>query len=407
MRENFIKKFTLYVSMGCSRRPLECGRYYDYFVANGWDYTSSNADADFILVYTCGGFQKTEDQSLFTIEQALKEKKQAAKLVVTGCLTKINKSVLQGDYILLEPEELDAIDTMIDARVKLAEIQPSNLVPDVNGLVQIPRVKEFKTTFYPSASLVVGLGKQLLRRLKQNPVKKTVAENRFYLRIAEGCLGNCSYCAIKIACGKLRSKKMGTILEEFKKGLHAGFKTFVLLAEDTGCYGLDIGTDIVALLKKMFDVDGHYRFIIKDFNPRWLVRYRHTLIPLLKENKDKLVDMRIPIQSGSDRILQMMRRPYKIEDVKNCLHDLNSQIPELPIYTHFMVGFPGETRKDFNQTKQMLKEFEYGDYQVYCFEARPGTPAINMSEKIPVRVKKNRKRILDNLNPESTLSFLK
>ena len=104
----------------------------------------------------------------------------------------------------------------------------------------------------------------------------------------------------------------------------------------------------------------------------------------------------MPIQSGSERILQKMRRPYKIEDVKNCLRDLNSQIPELPIYTHFMVGFPGETKTDFKQTKQLLKEFEYEDYHVYCFEERPGTPAINMTDKIPDRVKKNRKRILEN-----------
>ena len=81
MTGNITKYFTIYVSMGCSRRPLECGRYYDYFEANGWEYTSSNADADFILVYTCGGFQKTEDQSLHTIERALKEKKDDATLV--------------------------------------------------------------------------------------------------------------------------------------------------------------------------------------------------------------------------------------------------------------------------------------------------------------------------------------
>ena len=382
--------------MGCSRRPLECGRYYDYFEANGWEYTSSNADADLILVYTCGGFQKTEDQSLYTIERALKEKKDDAKLVVTGCLTKINKSILQGGYVLLKPEELDAIDTMIDARIKLAEIQHPNLVPDINGLIPISRAKEFKSTFLPSAGLVTRFGKQILRLLKRNPVKKFAAEKRFYLRIADGCLGNCSYCAIKISCGKLRSKKMDAILDEFKKGLNAGYETFVILAEDTGCYGRDIGTNIVALLKKMFDVEGHYKFIIKDFNPQWLIRFRQTLIPLLKKNKNKLTDIRMPIQSGSERILQKMRRPYKIEDVKNCLRDLNSQIPELPIYTHFMVGFPGETKTDFKQTKQLLKEFEYEDYHVYCFEERPGTPAINMTDKIPDRVKKNRKRILEN-----------
>ena len=398
MRENIAKKFTIYVSMGCSRRPLECGRYYDYFAANGWEYTSSNPDADLILVYTCGGFQKTEDQSLLTIERALKEKKHAAKLVVTGCLTKINNSVLQGEYVLLKPEELDAMDTLIDARIKLADTPHPNLVPDINGLVPIPRSREFKkTTLLPSASLATRFGKQIVRLLKKNPDQKPLTEKRYYLRIAEGCLGNCTYCAIKIACGKLRSKKMDSILGEFKKGINAGFKTFVLLAEDTGCYGLDLGTNIVALLKKMFDVDGHYGFIIKDFNPHWLVRFRQTLIPLLEKNKNKLTDLRIPIQSGSDRVLRRMRRPYKIEDVKECLRDLKSRIPELPIYTHFMVGFPGETKGDFNQTKQFLKEFKLEDYHVYCFEGRPGTPAMNFTEKISARVKKNRKRILENL----------
>jgi tRNA A37 methylthiotransferase MiaB len=390
------KKFIIYVSNGCSRRPLECGRYYDYFAANGWQYTPSIGEADLILIYTCGGFQKTEDQSLLTIEHALKKKKKTAELVVTGCLTKINKPLLQEKYATVDPEDLDVMDTLIEARVKLAEIPPSNMVPHINGLMPLPRAKEFKKTFLPSFSLLTSLGKQLSRNLKVTPEKKTPEDKRFYLRIADGCLGNCSYCAIKISCGKLRSKKMEQILDEFKQGLKEGFETFVILAEDTGCYGRDIGTDFVSLLKKLFEVEGHHKFIIKDFNPHWLVRYQKALIPLIQENKNKLIDMRIPIQSGSDKILQKMKRPYKIEDVKACFRDLKSRVPELAIYTHFMVGFPGETEKDFNQTKQMLKEFDYKDYHVYCFEARPGTPALNMTDTISAKVKKNRKRILDS-----------
>jgi tRNA A37 methylthiotransferase MiaB len=391
------KKFNIYVSHGCSRRPLECGRYYNYFTTNGWEYTSSLAEADLILIYTCGGFQKTEDQSLLTLERALKEKKKKSELVVTGCLTKINKPLLQEKYVTVDPEDLDVMDTLIEPRVKLADIPPSNLVPDINGLIPLPRVKEFKKTFLPSFSLLTRLGKLLSRPLKGAPEKKTPEEKRFYLRIADGCLGNCSYCAIKISCGKLRSKKIDHILKEFKRGLKEGFETFVILAEDTGCYGRDINTNIVKLLKKLFEVEGQYKFIIKDFNPHWLVRYQETLIPLLQENKNKLIDMRIPIQSGSDKILQKMRRPYRIDDFKTCLRDLKSRIPGLAIYTHFMVGFPGETEKDFKQTKQILKEFDYEDYHVYCFEARPGTPAFNMTDEITEKVKKTRKRILDNL----------
>jgi ribosomal protein S12 methylthiotransferase len=397
MRDSGVKKFNIYVSKGCSRRPLECGRYYNYFTANGWEYTPRNAAADLILVYTCGGFQKTEDQSLLTIEQALREKKNSAKLVVTGCLTKINNDILQGDYISLKPEELDALNNLISARVKLSEIKHSNLLPDINGLKQMPRTKDFKNKYAPSASLFVRLGRKVFRRPKYTPAKATAEGERFYLRIADGCIGNCSYCAIRISCGKLRSKKMELILDEFNQGLKAGYKTFVILAEDTGCYGQDIGTDIVDLLKKIFEFEEDYKLIIKDFNPQWLIRYSQTLIPLLKKYREKLTDIRMPIQSGSDRILKKMRRPYKIQDVKTGLRELKIQIPELPVYTHFMVGFAGETKEDFLQTKQLIKEFEFEDYHVYCFEARPGTMAINMPNAIPDRVKMDRKRILDNL----------
>lgn len=385
-----IHKFLIYVSENCTRRPIDCARIYNYFVLNGWQITHSAKDADIILVYTCGSLKTNEDRSVRTIRQLQMKKANKANLIVTGCLTKINKSALHGNHHTIMPDELEILDTIINAKIRLVDIPDANILPIMNDLLPEPKAKKLKKVFEFSPAFIIKISRLLIRRFKY----RFLPQPKFYIKIAHGCLGTCTYCAIKIACGNLRSKDPDVILAEFKRGLESHYRTFVLVAEDTGCYGLDIGTNIVSLLRKLFSFEGEYKLTIRDLKPNWMIQYHDILVPLMEENRHKIAELNLPIQSGSNRILEMMKRQYKIEDVKDCLIDLKTRVPELAINTQLMTGFPGETEDDFEKTMELIKELNFEDIEIYCYEDRPGTEATIIPNKIPDKIKIRRRRTL-------------
>ena len=159
---------------------------------------------------------------------------------------------------------------------------------------------------------------------------------------------------------------------------------------------MDIGTTIFDLFKRIYEFDGNYKLIITDFNPQWLIKYHDELLSLFLENANRLKGIEIPIQSGCDRILRLMRRPYKIEDVKAKLEDLKKKLPDLRINTRIIIGFPGETTEDFNETKKLFQElcFRFYGVGVYEYCDRPTAEASKMKDKIPHKIKHERAKIL-------------
>jgi len=389
--------FHIIVSFGCSRRPLQRGRYHDYLLANGWRPVDSVQEADLILIYTCGGFQETEDRGLATIARVRKVKRKSARLVITGCLLKIHPAALGSDPDLIPPEKLEALDDIISARVPLAEIPEPHTPPPLFDFDPPSRFRRLRDSLRFSPEFLLRGLRTGIRLFQRRNLPQAMPEKRWYLRIARGCIGRCSYCAIKIACGRLRSRPPEVVLEEFRRGREKGFRDFVILAEDTGCYGLDIGTDITSLLEEITAEPGDYRLIIKDFNPGRLIRDRERLISLFERRRDRLRDIRMPIQSGSDRILARMRRPYRIDAIRDALRELWERVPGFPVFTHFIVGFPGETAEDFSATEALMREFDFADTQIYIYEARPGTEASGFENQVPARVKRDRKRRLERM----------
>jgi len=382
------KKFLLYVNNFCPRRSLDTSRFYEYFLANGWQPTSHIKEADLIFIYSCGVFNSSEKRTLNTINKVLKKKSPHSKIVVSGCLVKIHRKVLHGNYIILGTEEINALDEIIDAKIKIETIPDTNHIYPIKDLIS-PRqflIKKFKMDF--------NLDSFFFKKVKSLFFGRTKYKKTWSIKIAEGCLGNCSYCALKFAAGRIKSKNPDTIIEEFNQGLKRDQKTFVLINTDVGSYGRDIGTNIVELLKRMFAIKGDYKIRLIDFNPRWLVRYFDKLLPLLKKHSHKVAYMSMPIQSGSDRILRLMKRPYKISDIKATFSGLKAQIPGLVINTHFIVGFPGETNQDFEQTQKLAQMFDFGRISVHPYHDRPNTKSSKIPDKVPEKVIFKRYRAL-------------
>jgi MiaB/RimO family radical SAM methylthiotransferase len=377
-------------SAGCPRRAVDSQKIADYLEANNLKYTQDFKDADLIIVSTCAALKSREDLSKTAITWYQEQKNADSKIVVAGCLGKINPEVKKEfeEVAFISPREIDILDEIIAAEVRFKDI------PDPNQIGSYP--------LFPDKPERQAKGDRLNKRLDLAVEKKDL----FTLRVATGCLGNCSYCAVKFAVGELESKPIDALLNEFKSGLDQGFKHFVLIAGDVGCYGVDIGTSAIELLSELFAVEGSYKIIIKEFNAQWVVKYFQDLLKIFKENHEKIDYIVVPVQSASNRMLRLMKRPYTIEDVKTYLNIIKTEVPDLQISTHIMVGFPGETEEDFKESLEFIKEYEFPFVDIYAYDDRPNTAASQMADKVPQNiisqrvdtVKKAQKQILSKLN---------
>ncbi len=378
-------------SAGCPRRAVDSQKIADYLETNNLKYTQEVEQADLIIVSTCAALKSREDLSKTAVTWYLEQKRQDAKIVVAGCLGKINPEVKKefNDVAFISPREIDHLDDLITAKVPFKDI------PDPNQIGSFP--------LFPDKRERQAKDDRLNKRLDLSIDR----EDLFTLRIATGCLGNCSYCAVKFAVGQLESKPLDTIVTEFKSGLDQGFKQFVLIAGDVGCYGVDIGISVVELLGALFAVEGSYKVIIKEFNAQWVVKYFDDLLDLFKQHYQKIDYIVIPVQSASNRMLRLMKRPYTIEDVKKYLNIIKTEVPGLQISTHIMVGFPGETAEDFKESIDFIREYEFPFVDIYAYDDRPNTAASQMDGKIApeiieqrvAAVKKVQKQLLTKSNP--------
>jgi tRNA A37 methylthiotransferase MiaB len=172
------------------------------------------------------------------------------------------------------------------------------------------------------------------------------------------------------------------VLREFRTALGKAFREFQLVAGDTGAYGQDIGSNVVGLLRAMFAQEGKFRLTIMDFNPEWLIAYSDQLIALFAEQTHKMRFISIPIQSGSDRILRLMRRRYTASQATECLCGLKEDCPEMCLNTHVMVGFPTETDEDFDRTIQLLRRVRFDRIEIFRYCDRPNTATSLMNDKV-------------------------
>jgi tRNA A37 methylthiotransferase MiaB len=171
-------------------------------------------------------------------------------------------------------------------------------------------------------------------------------------------------------------------------GLKMGYKLFVLCGSDIGAYGKDIRTDLITLLRRIMEREGDYKIALTSFNLRWWRDMGSDIIELFKSGKIEYFS--VPVQSGSNRILKLMKRDYTAEDFENCIKSLKSVNPEVTIYTDVMCGFPGETEEDFKKTLRLLENPRITCALPTVYSERPKTETFPSEMKVPNYVKKSR-----------------
>ena len=398
-------RYFIYAKKLCPRRSLDASKLHEYLLKNNLQPVSDPQKANLIFVYTCGGFNEYEERSIETIKKSLENK--SAKVIVTGCLTKINPKRLDGfrNTIMLPPDDLEKLDPLIQADFSYSECGNCSVVNGIHDLYNgnlVDKIKsrvgfvkrhfQFSGEFFYSC--VNCLYKKIFPPPENDASFSIFSDDCYKLEIARGCLGHCTYCAIKLAMPKFTSHPEEQIIKNFKSGLREKYRKFALIAGDIGCYGLDINTNLPSLLKKLFKVDGDYKILLVDLNPRWFVKYYSELLPILKANSKKVARIIMPLQSGSNQILKSMKRLYDAEEVKKYILNLQKNIPEIVLDTHIMVGFPGESDNDFRKSLNLVREVKFSKVEVYPYQDRPNTISSNFGEKVSEDVIKRRIDVL-------------
>lgn len=379
------------ITNGCPENRIDGARAQEFFRQNGWVVSSDFRDADIILFNACALTQYNQERSIEMINRIKARKKPSAVLIVWGCLPKINikrlREVYQGPTF--GSDEVARLNELFEHNTRAEDIHANYLLP-------LTRPNKYKCSALSirENGVLVTLTKLLTMGYWRRPIKAihSCTPQTFCIKISTGCLAACSYCAVRFSRGSVKSKPIDAVFRELEEGLERGYKEFSLMGTDIGAYGRDIGTNLVALLRELLRKKGDYNIRLRNIQPKFLIE----MLPELRETfqSGKIDYIISAAQSGNNRILNLMNRGYRIEDFKNAIRTLNREFPEMKIRTQVMVGFPGETEEEFQDTVWLLDEASFDFVEVYMFQARPGTKAAKMENKIPQKVARRRYRQL-------------
>lgn len=395
-----MKTFFLCKTQECTSLSLDSRKIYSYLISNHLLFTKKYSKADLIIISTCGIKKENEDRSIREIKYYHKRKSKSAKLIIIGCLPKINPGRLKkiGIFETIPPTDLRRFDKLINAKIKfgtLSELAPNKNFPATHTLYFIHTIhafiKEFKF-FYTFPNKNFYFLKIYFKKIAIKKIKLFIKNHfinlhpsrygdSYLLEISRGCAGNCSYCAVKFAIGNTQSRPINKIIKEFKLALDKGYKKFYLASRDEGSYGTDINTTFIHLLRAIFKIKRQY-YINFCMNPEWFVKYYPNLKSLLQKNHRKIQSIMISAESGSNKTIQSMNRRYHVEDVQRCILDFKKEFPNILIKSHIMIGFPGETEEDFEKTKSLIKNLKFHNIIIHRYSERPNTLACKMPNKI-------------------------
>ena len=345
-----------FVHLGCSKNLVDTEMAIGLFKENGYKIVNNEEEADVLVINTCGFIGPAKEEAINTIlEMAEYKKKRCKYLIVMGCLVERYK------------EEL------------------SKAIPEVDLWIK-----------YSSYSTIWEQIETILKSKKENKNNLdfldrviTTGNNFAYLRIAEGCSNFCTYCAIPKIRGPFVSRKMEDVIEEAKKLANEGYEELIIIAQDTTKYGIDIygESKLAELLKELCKIE-KLKWI------RFLYAYPETITDELIEvvkNEDKICKyFDIPIHHISNSVLNRMNRKSNGETIRSLIKRLRKEIPGVVIRTTVMVGFPGETKEDFEELYNFVKEARFERLGAFSFSKEEGTPAEKLKDQIHPMTKKSR-----------------
>ncbi len=379
---------------GCPENRIDCSRMQKFLGDNGCTVTTDIHDADVIIFNACGLTESTQEHSIDIIRFVESQKRPSAELIVCGCLPKINKSRLREVHQGFTFEhDIEQLKEIIDIRTNPDDAYANCLIHRANmPSVHRRTFADFKklASLTSMHGMVYAIKERLTKRYydQLDQIINVFRPQSFCIKVSSGCPNRCSFCAVKVSRGGLKSKPIDAIVEEFKEGLSKGYKEFALLGTDVGAYGRDHSVTLADLLKELVKAKGDYTIRLRNIQPKFLIEMMPELCEVLRSGK--ITYLSTAAQSGNNRILGLMRRGYKIEDYKAVIQTLKGEFPQLQIRTQIMVGFPSETEEEFQDSLRLLDEIDFDFVEVYQYQPRPGTEAAEMKDQVPHKVSRRR-----------------
>lgn len=346
----------LIVSLGCSKNLVDSEIMTGELIKNGFEITGDAESADVIVVNTCAFIDEAKSEAIDTILEmnTYRDRGHLKKLIVTGCMAERYK-----DEILRELPEVDAIVgvSRFDEIASVIKDEGDTFLGNENAAYPEQAKREISTPFYTA-----------------------------YLKIAEGCDNNCTYCAIPKIRGKFRSRKIEDIVSEAKKLAEDGVLELNAIAQDTAYYGTDLYGEprLAQLLEKLCKIDGIEWIRVLYMYPE---RIDEKLLKVFVENKKLARYFDIPIQHINDEILKKMGRRTCRKEILEKIELIRKVLPDAVLRTSLIAGFPGETERQHEELCEFIKEVKFDRLGVFAYSREEGTPAYRLPNQIDEETK--------------------
>ena len=356
------------ITYGCQMNEYDSERVAGLLRAQSYELTDDAGDADLILLNTCAIREKAEDKVYSKLGQlrAVKARRPDVVVGVMGCMAQLHHAEIR--------RRAPVVDLVFG----------SPAIGKVTSLVE--RVKRERRA-------IVETGEAPLVKITARP--EGAPRVRAYVTVMEGCEKHCTFCVVPTTRGRERSHAPEVILDEIRGLVADGCREITLLGQTVNAYGRDLTppTDLAALFERVDAVEGLARIRFTTSNPYNLTP---RLIRAIRDVGKVCEYFHLPLQSGSDRILERMNRGYTSAQYLSLIDELRAAVPDIALSTDLIVGFPGETEADFAATLAMVERVGYDNVFAFRYSPRPGTPAATMSDQVPVEIKAERNaRLLD------------
>lgn len=363
-----------FISLGCSKNLIDTEIAIGKFKEHNYKIVNEESLADIIVINTCGFIDSAKEEAIQTILEIADYKQKRCKyLIVMGCL-------VQRYY-----EELKKLIPEVDLWIKIDEYD--YLWEKIENLVKSNIVEKSKTNTSKQISKIPPMPMFEQHDFMNRTV--TTGNNFAYLKIGEGCSNRCTYCAIPYIRGPFVSRKKEDIIEEAKGLAKKGIKELIIIAQDTTKYGVDIyGESKLAELLEELSKIKEIKWI------RFLYSYPEgitdELIEVVSKNPKIAKYFDIPIQHIADDVLKRMNRRTNNKQISELIQKIRTNIPDVTIRTTLIVGFPGETKEDFEQLLEFVKQAKFDKLGAFTYSKEEGTPAEKLPNQIHGNTKKSR-----------------
>jgi len=371
-----------FYTLGCKVNHYETEAMMDSFKNQGYQIKDFAEKADIYIINSCTVTNQAASKSRKYARRAKRRNKEA-KVVMVGCYPQVDEEEV------MDIEEIDYI---------LGTSGKSNIVELIEEKLNIDSQDKH---------LKDNLNYENFAEFEEMSIKDLSETTRAYIKIQEGCNQFCSYCIIPYARGKMRSRDSENIIKEVKNLIiDDNVKEIVLTGIHLGAYGIENNDRyaLVNLIESLAELKGLKRIRLSSIE---VTEVNDKLLNLMKNNEKICPHLHLPLQSGSNKILKRMNRPYTKEEFKDRANKFREKVPELAITTDVIVGFPGEGIKEFRETYDFVKEIGFSRLHVFPFSRRENTPAYEMKPRVRGDIKSKNASRLRLLNKRLMSEFNK